>query len=192
MRLLSFNKNGRGVESQKVKTFCLQIHVKRWAVLTFGSSPAQWSSHRFQRRGVFNSVPLADAVVMGRQLVQGFRLVCRCFWILFACNTISRPSKWPTSIIILLEKSFVFFFGGNLGRYLLGNASLQKRWVSFRNLCLKECLGVSAQDRFWGPQLHRAWLVAEVKVWTLETGIFPKTIWKELQETLISGGFPMG
>lgn len=114
-----------------------------------------------------------------------------CFWILFACNTISRPSKWPTSIIILLEKSFVFFCG-NLGRYLLGNASLQKRWVSFRNLCLKECLGVSAQDRFWGPQLHRAWLVAEVKVWTLETGIFPKTIWKELQETLISGGFPMG
>lgn len=89
-------------------------------------------------------------------------------------------------------KVICFFFGGNLGRYLLGNASLQKRWVSFRNLCLKECLGVSAQDRFWGPQLHRAWLVAEVKVWTLETGIFPKTIWKELQETLISGGFPMG
>ena len=164
------------------KVSCFDVWLKSCSV-KFASLP---TARGFQLRAVGGCGGHGEAACAG--IPVGLQVFLNLICMQYHIQTLQMTNKHNYSS----WKVICFFFGGNLGRYLLGNASLQKRWVSFRNLCLKECLGVSAQDRFWGPQLHRAWLVAEVKVWTLETGIFPKTIWKELQETLISGGFPMG
>ena len=116
------------------KVSCYDVWLKSCSV-KFASLP---TARGFQLRAV------GGCGGHGEAACAGIRVGLQVCWILFACNTMSKwPSKWPTSMTVHSSWK-VFFLVGIWGWYLLNVPS--KRWVSFRSLRLKECLGVSAQN----------------------------------------------